>query len=86
MWLFLVGFKFGIIWYIVTLEELNKIDILKDFQKDEENIYINKNDEEFSKITDTNTILKNLFVNTEHPELNTIGYYNPNINDQIKYI
>ena len=69
--------------YIATLEELNKIDILKDFQKDEENIYINKYDEEFSKITETNIVLKNLFDNTKHPELNTIGYYNPNINDQI---
>ena len=69
--------------YIATLEELNKIDILKDFQKDEENIYMNKYDEEFSKITDTNAILKILFDNKKHPELNTIGYYNPNINDQI---
>ena len=63
--------------YIATLEELNKIECVKDFQNDEENAYINKYEEEFNKITDTNTILKNLFDNIKHPELNSIGYYNP---------
>ena len=63
--------------YFATLEEMNKENIFNDFISDNENSYINKYEEEFENITDTNILLNSLFNNTKHPELNSIGYYNP---------
>ena len=62
--------------YTATLEELSKIDYLKKFQKDEENVYVKEYEKEFENTTDTNKILNRLFNN--HSELDSIGYYNPN--------
>ena len=62
--------------YIAKLEELNKIEELSDFHIENENPFVNKYEKEFENITDTNIILNSLLNSDEHPELNSIGYYN----------
>ena len=64
--------------YIATLEELSKIPQLNKFLNNDDNPYVKEYEKEFTHITDTNKILNSLFDNEKHPELNYIGYYNPN--------
>ena len=56
-----------------NLDALNNTSRFKDY---EENPFVNSYEKEFENISDTNFILKSLFENEKHPELNTIGYYN----------
>ena len=42
------------------------------------NLYIDGFEVEFEKITDTNVILNTFYESNKFPELNLIGYYNPN--------
>ena len=67
--------------YQATLENLNEKGFGK-FQNEEGNLYINSYEKEFENISDTNFILNSLFNNTQHPELNSIGYYSIN-NDEL---
>ena len=47
------------------------------FNMEEDNPYVDSYEKEFKDINDGNIILNNLFNKSEHPELNSIGYYNP---------
>ena len=47
------------------------------FNKEVDNPYVESYEQELKDISDRNIILNTLFNNSEHPELNTIGYYNP---------
>ena len=58
-------------------ENLEKLDNTSRFKGYEENLFVNSYEKEFENITDTNFILKSLFDNGKHPELNSIGHYNP---------
>ena len=61
--------------YFATLEELNKIDYLKNISGSDGFNYISNYEKEFEGITDKNYILNKLF-SDKHKELNAIAYYN----------
>ena len=72
-WVFLSSLDKQI--YFATLEELNKVEYLKNMSDSEGFNYISKYEKEFEGITDKNYILNKLF-SDQHKELNAIGYYN----------
>ena len=67
--------------FYATKEFLDNLDNSGRFKNYKENPYVNKYEEEFENITDTNFLLKNLFDIEKRPELNTIGYYSPGLSD-----
>ena len=69
--------------YTATLEDLKKEEDLNKYLNNEQFSYVNKYEEEFKNITDTNIILNSLLDNEKHPELNTIGYYNQDNQERI---
>ena len=69
--------------YTATLEDLKKEEDLNKYLNNEQFSYVNKYEEEFKNIKDTNIILNSLLDNEKHPELNTIGYYNQDNQERI---
>ena len=61
--------------YNATLEGLKQN--FRKFNMTEDNPYVNNYEKEFENIFDRNYILNTLYNKSKHPELNTIGYYNP---------
>ena len=77
-----------------NLDDLLKIDYIKKFYNNDsaKNFdYFSKYEEEFNNSKDYNLILRSLFSNNSHQELNAISYYNPYKNESeysliIKYM
>ena len=55
-------------------ENLDALDNTSRFKDYEDNLFVNSYEKEFENISDTNFILKSLFDNEKHPELNSQNF------------